>query len=67
MDTEIDWAYITSQLPYKKTKSHRLQRKELWKRIDINGNKYISLAELDKGISHVLNLPHVFHSKPAII
>lgn len=33
----------------------------------MNGNGYLSLAEIDKGIRDVLELPELFDSKPVII
>ena len=36
--------------------------------MDVNGNTYLSLAELDKGVRDVLQLnPEVFNAKPAIM
>lgn len=33
----------------------------------MNGNNYLSLAEIDKGIRDVLALPELFDSKPVIM
>jgi hypothetical protein len=33
----------------------------------VNGNRYISLAETDKGIRDVINLPTIFDLKPVIM
>lgn len=33
----------------------------------MNGNGYLSLAEIDKGIRDVLELPELFQLKPVII
>jgi len=33
----------------------------------VNGNGYVSLAELDKGIRDVINLPILFKTKPVLI
>ena len=38
-----------------------------WPAFDVNGNGYLSLAELDKGIRDVLQLPELFNLKPVII
>ena len=39
----------------------------MWRSIDINGNGYVSLAEMDKGIRDVIKLDAVFDAKPPII
>lgn len=36
------------------------KRAILFTQFDVNGNKYLSLAEIDKGIRDVLNLPELF-------
>ena len=63
----IDWALIRKQLPFEKTPQQEAQRDELWKEIDLNGNSYVSLAELDKGLRDVLHCYQIFECKPTII
>ena len=58
-----DWDSLLSRLPIKKTAEDRKKRRELWNQIDINGNNYISLAEFDKGLRDVLQLPDIFKLK----
>jgi Ca2+-binding EF-hand superfamily protein len=62
-----DWDSLISKLPIKKTLEERKKRKELWNKIDINGNNFVSLAEFDKGIRDVLNLPDLFKLKKVIL
>ena len=63
----IDWNKILRKLPTDKTdKEQALERKKLFKKFDPNGNGYLSLAEIDKGIRDVLELDQVFDCKPAI-
>jgi hypothetical protein len=38
-----------------------------WPAFDVNGNGYLSLAEVDKGIRDVIQLPELFSLKPVII
>lgn len=33
------------------------RRKKIFREFDVNGNNYLSLAEIDKGIRDVLNMP----------
>lgn len=40
---------------------------EYWPYFDVNGNGYLSLAEVDKGIRDVIQLPELFTLKPVII
>ena len=44
----IDWALVNSRLPHQRTPEQRAARKELWARIDVNGNGHLSLAEITK-------------------
>ena len=62
-----DWDSLISKLPIKKTLEERKKRKELWNKIDINGNNFVSLAEFDKGVRDVLNLPDIFKLKKVIL
>ena len=62
-----DWDSLISKMPIKKTLEDRKKRKELWNKIDINGNNFVSLAEFDKGVRDVLNLPDIFKLKKVIL
>ena len=55
----FDWNGLLNKLPIKKTNEEREKRKQMWKIIDNNGNGYVSLAEFDKGVRDVLNLPDI--------
>ena len=66
--TGIDWEEIAMKLPTKlKDKEQRKRRFKMFKEFDPNGNGYLSLAELDKGIRDVLQLDQMFDCKPAIM
>lgn len=54
----IDWDEIRKKLPI--DKEDIIHRKEIFNLFDVNGNGYLSLAELDKGIRDILNLPIIF-------
>ena len=47
----VDWDKIREKLPI--GKDQKSARKDLFSRIDGNGNGFLSLAELDKGIRDV--------------
>ena len=80
--SEIDWETINEQLPYDHSDESHARRREIWNGMNVNGNVYLSLAEVDKGIidvSHwnarfcklfcifkVLGLEEVFDAKRAI-
>ena len=61
----VDWALISAKLPT--DKSQKDERKKIFKRMDVNGNGYLSLAEIDKGIRDVLQMDAVFDAKPVIM
>ena len=63
----FDWNALLARLPVKKTSEDREKRKKMWSAIDMNGNGYCSLAELDRGIQDVLLLPEVFDCKRPIM
>jgi hypothetical protein len=63
----IDWTAIHRKLPYERTPEAKAARRHLWEGCDINGNGYLSLAEVDKGLQDVLQIDQIFHAKPAIM
>ena len=65
MAQQINWAEINQKLPT--SKEEKPQRIQLWNRMDVNGNGYLSLAEVDKGLRDVLVSDQLFDAKPAIM
>jgi len=63
----IDWAAVNDALPYETTPESKAKRNKLFRAIDINGNGYLSLAEVDKGLCDNIHLLNLFESKPAIM
>ena len=63
----VDWDQIRKDLPIRKTPEEFEARNKLWASIDVNGNGYVSVAELDKGLADVMQNQDLFNSKPAII
>jgi Ca2+-binding EF-hand superfamily protein len=63
----IDWNHIAEELPYERTPEAKEKRKKLFSLFDPNGNGYLSLAEVDKGIRDILRVDDLFHAKPAIM
>ena len=59
----VDWAEIRERLPYGNSKEERKKRRQMWKYIDVNGNGFVSLAEMDKGLRDVIQLDHLFDAK----
>ena len=51
--SEIDWETINEQLPYDHSDESHARRREIWNGMNVNGNVYLSLAEVDKGIIDV--------------
>ena len=62
-----DWEGFLQRLPIKKTAEDRAKRRQLWNSIDMNKNGYVSLAEFDRGVRDVLNLPQIFSLKKVLI
>ena len=65
--SEVDWDAIREALPIQKTPEEFARRSEMWAAIDINGNGYVSLAELDKGVRDNMGQEALFDCKPALI
>ena len=63
----IDWEAIRQALPIEKNPEQFAKRNDMWMQIDVNGNGYVSLAELDKGLRDVMQNEDLFDCKPAII
>jgi len=62
----IDWDEINSKLPFARTKEDYEARKELWEAVDVNGNGFLSLAEVTKGVRDVIAVDELFDCIPAI-
>jgi hypothetical protein len=54
-------------LPFESTPEQTAKRNKYWEGFDCNGNGYLSLAEVDKGCTDVLNLPKLFKMKPVLM
>jgi hypothetical protein len=61
------WAELKNKLPFETDPESTQRRQKIWQGFDVNGNGYLSLAEVDKGCLDVLNLPGLFHLKPVIM
>eukprot|EP00090_Calanus_glacialis_P031560 TRINITY_DN5238_c0_g1_i2.p1 TRINITY_DN5238_c0_g1~~TRINITY_DN5238_c0_g1_i2.p1 ORF type:complete len:184 (-),score=66.55 TRINITY_DN5238_c0_g1_i2:124-675(-) len=61
-----DWEEVNAKLPYARTKDDFAARKELWEAMDVNGNGYLSLAEVTKGVRDVIAVDELFDAIPAI-
>ena len=42
-------------------------RKKIFRDCDVNGNHYLSLAEIDRELRDVLELPELFDNKPVLM
>lgn len=54
-------------MPYQDTESDKKARIVQWRQLDMNGNGYLSLAELDKGMRDIIKLPILFKTKPVML
>jgi len=62
-----NWKKIQAALVVDRTEESKAKRADIFKRFDVNGNGYLSLAEVDKGLRDILNLDDIFDAKPVII
>jgi len=58
---------VNAALPYESTPESKRKRNKLFREIDVNGNDYLSLAEVDKGLRDNIRLLALFDAKPAIM
>jgi len=63
----INWAAIAQKLPMDKTSDQVKKRASMFRQIDMNGNGYVSLAEMDKAVLAVLQCEEIFKAKPVIV
>lgn len=60
------WNKLKDALPYTNSPADVEKRKELWKKLDINGNGLLTLPELGKGLRETLHLPELAEAKTAL-
>ena len=58
---------LAGKLPYDRSDASKQQRKKLFKEFDPNGNGFLSLAEIEKGVRDVLKSPELFAMKPVMM
>eukprot|EP00906_Rhabdomonas_costata_P028096 RCo039866 len=63
----VNWAEIRAKLPTERTPEAKAKRAELFTLFDPNGNGYLSLAEVDRGLGPILHLAAIFDQKPVIM
>ena len=61
------WEELKDKLPWLKTEEERQKRIQQWALIDVNNNGYLSLAEIDKGMRDIIQLPILYQLKPVLI
>ena len=64
---KIDWAGIMKKLPLGKDQDSVNARNKMFRDFDPNGNGYLSLAEVEKGVRDVLKIEVLFNSKPVMM
>eukprot|EP01062_Namystynia_karyoxenos_P074149 TRINITY_DN709_c0_g1_i3.p1 TRINITY_DN709_c0_g1~~TRINITY_DN709_c0_g1_i3.p1 ORF type:complete len:206 (+),score=109.57 TRINITY_DN709_c0_g1_i3:87-704(+) len=63
----IDWKELSAKLPCNKTAKEKQHRRRIFNQMDMNGNNYLSLAEVDKGVRDILKADDLFNCKPAML
>ena len=66
-EAEVDFGDLASKLPTELNYEDKQQRKAMFNQFDMNGNGYLSLAEVDKAVRDVLGSDGMFNAKPAIM
>jgi hypothetical protein len=61
------WKELQEKLPWRNTPEDKANRDQIWSAFDMNGNGYLSLAEVDKGMRDVVQLPTLFAAKPVLM
>jgi len=61
------WDELRTKLPWHKNEDERLLRVKYFKAIDLNKNGMLSLAEIEKGLVDVIQLPILFDLKQVIM
>ena len=54
------WEELEVKLPSGDGETDAKRRDSYWNAIDMNGNGYLSLAEVDKGLRDVIKIPVLF-------
>jgi len=62
----VDWKLINDKLPSSKSDEEKTKRGRSWRSFNVNGNAYLSLAEVDVGLK-TLKLPEIANNKIVII
>jgi Ca2+-binding EF-hand superfamily protein len=61
------WELLAKKLPWHDTKEDKQERKRLWHYFDVNGNGFVSLAEVDLGVKMVCGASNLFQAKPVLL
>lgn len=63
----VNWTEIINKIPLGKDKDSVERRNKMFRDFDPNGNGYLSLAEVEKGVRDVLKIEVLFKSKPVMM
>lgn len=58
---------LAKKLPTGQDPNDKKAREQIFRNMDVNGNSYLSLAEVDKGVRDVLGIDELFDSKAVIM
>ena len=67
MEHDKIWDELREKLPYQTSQQETAKRVKIWGAIDVNNNGYLSLAEIDKGMRDVIQIPAIFDLKPVMM
>lgn len=61
------WKSLKEKLPWRNNPDDKSKRDKYWSGFDVNGNGYLSLAEIDKGMADIVQIPVLFEAKPVLM
>ena len=59
----VNWEQVNAKLPFARNKAAFSKRKDMWTAIDVNGNGFLSLAEVTKVTKNTKTFPSVGHTE----
>ena len=64
---KINWKEVDARLPTLLTPEDKAKRLKLFSQMDVNGNRIVSLAEVDKAFRDVFAMVQIYDSKPVLL
>ena len=66
-EPKIDWEAFTARLPIGRDTATSLKRSAMFDKFDVNGNGFLSLAEIEHGVNETLGFDSKNAVKPVVM